>query len=330
MIPAVILHCGFAITAVLLQFFGVVDLPRLIIINNILLFGLAYTIVLTILDAVKGNRGMRLYALFLIIAYITMLHEFYIGFMRRDVVNYIFRDTFFLLILCVLINSIWVFFRSYYRHAREHELLTLQSRIAMDGYENIKSHIHQIGSIKHEINKHLTTMHIFMKDSRYEEAQDYLEKYAYEVSEVMEAVYHDNYLINAVAHYLLQRAKDLDIKTKLNMRASPANISESDLVSLLVNITDNALEACAKIQDGRKRLIELSITRRDPYFVISCTNSRIGKIIQTEKGMQTTKKDGGHGYGLWTIERIAKTYNGLMDVEYNNDTFTIKVALKDE
>ncbi|WP_333649373.1 sensor histidine kinase [Lacrimispora sp.] len=330
MLPAVILHNGFAAAAILLQLTGIVNLPQLVTVNNIFLAGLVYTIVLAVLEALKNNRMMLLAAPFLMVAYGSMLYNFTVFYTRHGVVPYTYRDTYFLLILCVLVYNVRQFFRIYYRVQRESAMLTLQNRLAKDSYEQIKSHLKEVGGLKHEIGNHLAALHTYLTDGRHEEAMRYLERCSGQAETVSQAVFHNHFLVNAVIGNLMQRAKALGITVELSLKAGPLHIADPDLYSLLSNLIDNSLEACEAIPDEEKRFIRLSMVRREPYLSITCVNSRAGDI-QSENGeLQTTKGGDGHGYGLWTIRRIADTYDGLVDMDYDEGTFTITVALKDK
>jgi len=214
-------------------------------------------------------------------------------------------------------------------------ILSIKTESLIQNYEQVNTHIHEVNSLKHDIKNHLTALHVFLNDNRFDEAKLYLEKYANEVGDVTQATYHSNYLINAIVHDLVHRAKTLNIKTELSLKASPLNISEPDLVGLFTNITDNALEACAKMPEGRERLINLSITRREPYLAIICENSYCGGLVtdaDDEKGDRiiSSKRKKGHGYGLQTIGRITSSYGGMMEISHDDDRFSITVALKDK
>lgn len=212
--------------------------------------------------------------------------------------------------------------RSIARAEKQH--LVLQNRLAKESYESIKTHLHQVGVLKHEIGKHLAAIQTYLNDGRHDEAVKYLDQIGAHAGLVSEAVYHSNFLINAVVGNLVYKGEERGIKVELHLRAEPCGISDPDLYSLLNNILDNAMEACAAVPPSHKRYISLGLFRQDPYFVITCTNSRTGEIT-----LQTTKQGEGHGYGLRIIERIADTYDGLIDTDFGKDTFTIKVAIKD-
>jgi len=209
-------------------------------------------------------------------------------------------------------------------------IMSMRAENLMKNYEQLNQHLNEVNILKHGIKNHLTALHILLKDNRQDEAKAYLEKYTYEVDNIVQTAYHENYLVNAAVHDMLCRAKESGIQVILDLKASPGNIAEPDLISLLTNIADNALEACAKLPQERKRFIHLTITRRNPYLTITCENSKSGEILKINSEICSDKKEHGHGYGLKTIERIVNSYDGIMDIIYDEDTFTISLAVKDE
>jgi len=333
MMPAVMIHGVFSLAAILLQLFDIVDMPRLVNINNIVLTGLAYTIILAGLEAKRGNRLMKIAVPFFLVAYISMLYNFYVFYSRQGVVPYTYKDTYFMLLLCILAYNVWLLADSYYMRKQENEVLILQNRSAQANYEQIKTHLKEVGSLKHEVKKHLAVLHTYLSDKRYAEAENYLEQYAVQASKVADVVYHDNFLINTVAGYLADQGREQGIPVEIDIKTETVNISDTHLYSLLTNIVDNALEACRKIPDTPERYIRLMISRREPYLQITCQNSFNGIIQRADSlfgKITTTKSERGHGYGLWSIEQIAEAYNGFVDITYDTNCFTITVALKDQ
>jgi PAS domain-containing protein len=215
------------------------------------------------------------------------------------------------------------------KNLHEIELLGIQNRQAEENYKRIKTHLNEVSGLKHDIRNHVSAMLLLMRDGQYKEAEAYLEEYASDHLPIAETTYHDNFLINVVAGGLFQRAKEHGIKVDLNLIAAPLSVANHDLYGLLTNLTNNAIEACAAMPEGRERFIRLSITRREPYLNVRCKNSKSGETASVEGRLQTTKEGGGHGYGLWTVERIVDAYDGMMNIEYDDDTFTVAAALKD-
>lgn len=329
LLPAVVLHYCFVTVAFALQLSGILDMPHLINVNNIFLVGLIYTAVLAVLEAIKKNRMMMLAAPFLIVAYVSMLYNFYVFYTRSGVVPYSYRDTYFLLILAVLIYNVFRFFKRVYQDKREMERLSLQKRFAHESFEQIKNHLHEVSGLKHEVRNHLTALKAYLEDGRAEEARNYLNKYVKQAAVVTETMYIDNFLLNVIVGDLLQRAETSGIKVDLNIRAIPVRIDDLDMYSLLSNILDNALEACMAMPPGYERFIRLTITRREPYLNIRCENSKTGIIVITGGKIQTTKTGAGHGYGLWIIGRIVDAYDGILSIDHDENSFTIMMGLKD-
>ena len=76
--------------------------------------------------------------------------------------------------------------------------------------------------------------------------------------------------------------------------------------------------------------INLSIKRREPYLVFVCENSNPGDVVSKQtRRLLTSKNDARHGYGLEIIRRIAQSYNGMLETDYDEDKFEIVVAIED-
>jgi len=246
-------------------------------------------------------------------------------------VNVEYRLVYGFTLISLTFYGIYIFARNFNELQKREYAMSVKAETLMQNYEQLGAYFHEINLLKHEMRNHLSMLRIFLKDNRIEEAQNYLEKYSDEVDGITEAAYHENYIVNAVAHDVLHRGRIIAANVVLILKTSPLRISEPDLISLLANITDNALEACAKIPEGRERLILLTITRREPYLAVVCENSNPGGIVTDESGkFRSSKNETGHGFGLKAIERIAAVYDGMAEVTFNENRFTITVALKDK
>ena len=247
------------------------------------------------------------------------------------IVNVEYRLVFGFTLISLTFFGIFIFARSFNELQKSKHAMSIKAESLMQNYEQLNAHFHEINRLKHDMRNHLSMLRVFLKDNKLREAQNYLDKYADDVEFITEAAFHENYIINAVAHDLSHRGQMIGVKVELNLAASPRHVSEPDLISLLSNITDNALEACARMPQGKERFIRLSVTRREPYLAIVCENSCPGRINVGTNGeaIRSSKNKAGHGYGLKTIERIALAYDGMIDITHDEKNFTITVALKD-
>ena len=99
-----------------------------------------------------------------------------------------------------------------------------------------------------------------------------------------------------------------------------------DLITLLSNILDNAVEA-AGASEGKK--IELSISRVNAFDMLTCVNSCDSKPQSVGKKLRTSKNsDGFHGLGTKSIRTVVAKYKGEFDWSYSefDRKFTVKIA----
>lgn len=106
---------------------------------------------------------------------------------------------------------------------------------------------------------------------------------------------------------------------------------EKDLCSLISNLLDNGIEACAEIgpEEGEKTL-RFQIRQSGNYLFLRTENPVAPGKISPERRLtlQTTKADGSlHGYGTKIIQSIAEKYNGAAKFSQTENIFQVDVML---
>lgn len=106
-------------------------------------------------------------------------------------------------------------------------------------------------------------------------------------------------------------------------------MAEQDIYSLFGNALDNAIEACEKIEDPARRLIDVSTRAQGQMVCIQVRNCFDGTASEAEDGsFATTKTDGGlHGYGTKSLRLIAERYDGTCTFEADNGIFRVLILL---
>ena len=119
-------------------------------------------------------------------------------------------------------------------------------------------------------------------------------------------------------------------------------IHVKDLCSLFGNILDNAIEATQQIEEKDRRMINLTVRRKNQFVIVECENASDAENVRLKKTTQrtifgtsnlpkTTKKDNvKHGYGLKSIAQVAEKYGGGISVSYEDGWFKLKVVLSVE
>lgn len=106
-------------------------------------------------------------------------------------------------------------------------------------------------------------------------------------------------------------------------------INELDLVLILGNAFDNAIEAVEKIENMTNKIIHMNMKMQDGYVLIEIRNPVCSKVAIHNQTIQTTKQNIGlHGYGLERIRTLVEKYNGTMLLECDESQFSLKLILE--
>ncbi len=98
-----------------------------------------------------------------------------------------------------------------------------------------------------------------------------------------------------------------------------------DLIALIGNAMDNAIEAAGKCEEGK---IELRIMYEKGLFRMLVRNS-MAKIVEiaADGTIPTTKKEQGHGYGIRSMKLIAEKYAGNVELDCIDGMFELSVLV---
>lgn len=107
-----------------------------------------------------------------------------------------------------------------------------------------------------------------------------------------------------------------------------SQIHVKDICSLFGNMLDNAIEATQMVSEKEKRLITLTVHRRNQFTVIECENYSDAPLKLQNGLISTTKADKiHHGFGLKSLQKIAEKYGGGMTISKENGWFQVKILL---
>ena len=108
-------------------------------------------------------------------------------------------------------------------------------------------------------------------------------------------------------------------------------IAELDLVTILGNAMDNAIEACRQMPPGAARYIQVR-TRETPGFILlHVINSCTGQARMEGSRFLTIKEDAeNHGFGLSSIRHTAESYHGEMACRMEDGEFSLSLIFPRE
>jgi sensor histidine kinase regulating citrate/malate metabolism len=210
----------------------------------------------------------------------------------------------------------------------DNENLAVSQRNDVERYERIKAHQKEIDELKKFRKNFDDTVLNYLVNGQYDEASEYIDEIRAQLTAEDEPVPDEHLLVNETVKYYVNKAKSLGARMEVELKAERIGIAGSDLYSLLTDILRNALEAQENVPKD-KRYITLRMERQEPYFIITCENSKSGVIIEANGGFKSTKNGLGRGLGILSMKRIVERYGGYVTVKYDSKHFIITAKLKD-
>lgn len=187
--------------------------------------------------------------------------------------------------------------------------------------------------IRHDIRGHIAVLQTLLQQGDYEHAESYLEEFSLQQSRrPAEPPRMDNAVAGALIadKYLRCQENQIAFTVDGNIERD-VGISDIDLVCLLSNVLDNAIEACLQLEPAQRR-IYLKVTQRAGCIFFRIENSKPPESVLRDGHLRSTSKEDGsrHGFGRLIMLDAVRRYDGTVDLSETEDSFTALVMLRPE
>lgn len=233
----------------------------------------------------------------------------------------------FLYYLCmglVIVNSMTTLCSFYF-------INSLKSSSLIESINNLEALNTRLRSQRHEYLNQLQVVYGLMELEEYEEAKRYLEPFCKDIMKVSKALKTAQPAVNALLQAKIEMAEqrkiDLYIEVKSDLKQIP--IEPWGLCKVLSNIVDNAITALEKKETNRNLHIEIDEDSNQYLFSIYNNGPQIPKeqLDAIFKKGFTTKKEEGHGMGLYIVADIIQKVGGNIQVFSEKDKTTFEVSI---
>jgi len=202
-------------------------------------------------------------------------------------------------------------------HTQEKEYYFTQCVLMQESVEKMKSY-------RHDVKLHLATLRGLTADNK--AATNYVDSLLGDMGK--NEVYSEtgNIVFDSIINFKLRNAIEESIALDIKMLIPPVlNVEAVDIVTILGNLLENALEAVTKIEEKK---IRLYVEYVNGGLLIQVDNTFDGVVEYTkDKSIASLKDDAEHGYGLKNIQKSVDKYNGHVDITYTEDTFSVGILL---
>lgn len=241
------------------------------------------------------------------------------------------QKTTMVLALGLLGTNIILFYliRDFTERAEESKRISLlqeQRKNQIETYESLELSYNQQKKKVHEFKNHLDCIQGLLKENRQEEALEYVSKINNPAEQHMSYFSTLNPVVDVVINQKYQQAQEEGIPMVMILdELSTIPIEDKDMVILLSNLLNNAIEACRKL-DVKDRIIKFKFVQDKEQIIISIKNPIKKQPLIVDNQIKTTKdNEEEHGIGLYNIEEVIKKYRGegIFNTEQGIFSYTI-------
>lgn len=197
----------------------------------------------------------------------------------------------------------------------------------MEMYRNTQESETRCRRYLHDYKNQLGCIHGMLKAGEVEEALDYIEELNSGIRKGEDCVDTNHLVVNTVLNQKYQYARERGITMVMSVNdLSGLTMSKEDIVALLVNLLDNAVEACEKL-DGNK-IIQFKMMLEEEELTVSVRNPVKEPVVIKGKRILTTKREKDeHGIGFLNINSVIEKNHGTSVLKCQDGWFYFSAVL---
>lgn len=215
-------------------------------------------------------------------------------------------------------------------------VITFRDQSEIDSFSaqlsQVKRHVNDLRVMRHEQLNRMSTISGLLSMGHYQEALKYVQAQSSHAQQVLDFLAHRFHSPLLCGLLLGKYSRGQEKSVELNfdpgcfLPAQSTVFTDSELISIIGNLLDNAIEATQKMPLPH-RPVEVLIQQNERELLIEIADHGIGISPELKSSMFlpgiTTKQDGDHGLGLHLIASYVNRANGIIEVSDNSPDGTI-------
>lgn len=215
--------------------------------------------------------------------------------------------------------------KNYYREINK--ISNHQLKIQNDYYKEIVHNTISLREFKHNYRNQLLVLQTYIDNNEFESASQYI-KNSYNFIGQTSVFQTGNYVLDALLSEKSKIANNNNTYIECTGMLLNNILDHVDLSVIFGNAIDNAIEACEQLDINSKKKINITLKSMNNLIAISISNPIKEKVTFENNTIHTTKQDqSDHGFGLYSIRRVTKKYNGEIIIDCSENFFTLNIYL---
>ena len=231
---------------------------------------------------------------------------------------------------CLFAATVLLFFAYSHQVKKERQTMQIQSELnrlqtEQSYYQILDQQNQELMIYAHDAKKHLAAIQALNEDPA---IGSYVTKLSEQLKDYSKSRSSGNKLLDVMLHKYDIDCKMRGITFEYDVKVcNLSQLEDIDLVAILGNLLDNAVTASEK---SIEKSISLTTVYRNRYSVIIVSNSCDTPPKQSGHHLISTKSGAGfHGFGMKSVAKSIKKYDGDYEWEYDGEKrlFTVTVML---
>lgn len=219
----------------------------------------------------------------------------------------------------LFLSTVFVFFAFQANAQKENKIFMLQQeqekvKIDLSYYDILEKQNTNLRLYAHDARNHLSAIMSLNTDPK---IGTYVFKMIENLEEYSKVSHSGNRILDVIIDKYVTECNINNIEFFFDVKNNNlTGLEYHDIVSILGNLLDNAIEAALKSEE---KSITFETDYRNNYSVIVISNScDIPPIFNNSKTPITTKSNKSlHGFGLQSVKKTIKKYDGDISIEYD-------------
>lgn len=210
---------------------------------------------------------------------------------------------------------------------KEYEVVDIKRNLENQHYHQIEEINKKHSGVIHDMTNYLNTIKILAEKDSNGEIVGLINSFNNHIVRIQKETYCNNQILNAILNGKKQEAHTKHVKYQVYVEPGfeKPEIEDIDLISIMSNLEDNAIDAACKCEDG---VVDIQLYKANDgrFTIIKILNNYDEEPVEKAGELVTQKGNTSmHGIGLRQVKMIVEKYGGWWDIEYGNSQFCITI-----
>lgn len=269
-----------------------------------------------------------IFPIFTLITVIVMTNSMAASY-HEDIVNVYYVIAIGLIVLNMVVFHLINEILENSQRIREADILKQQSIGQLELYNSLRKNYDIQRKRTHEYKNQIMCIDSLLKKKKYDKLEEYINSIFNRLDGQLDMVDTNNEVVNAIINAKYYEALQNDVLFILKINdLSHIKVSDEDIVTILSNLLDNAIEAAGQCEID-KRTVGIRLLYEDDVLSIAVSNSYKTEPEIMEDGYMRTIKDDKeqHGLGIRNVVATLEKYNAEYIIDYKNGEFVFSIIM---